>query len=227
MNDSAPITIRRNFPRPDPGDVQAFAGLSSGWAADANGRRGAMDYRLRPVTTVGLFAGVALTVATAPNDNLLAYAAVTVAQPGDVIFIATENFDGAAVIGDIFGGFARNKGVAAVVTDGLVRDLDGLEALGLPVFARGVSPNSPQKKGPGEIGGAITLGGLHIESGDLVVGDHDGVVVISRANIPSAVAALGEIRDKEQGAERAISAGATEPGWLAETLQRIGVREID
>jgi len=227
MTDKAPIAIRRNFPRPDSAHVKAFAGLSSGWAADANGRRGAIDHRLRPVTTVRPFAGVALTVATAPNDNLLAYAAVTVAQPGDVMFIATENFDGAAVIGDIFGGFAHNKGVTAVVTDGLVRDLDGLEALGLPVFARGVSPNSPQKNGPGEIGGAINLGGLRIESGDLVVGDRDGVVVIPRGEVPAAVAALAEIRLKEESAERAIRDGVTEPGWLAETLQRIGVREIE
>jgi 4-hydroxy-4-methyl-2-oxoglutarate aldolase len=227
VTDTAPITIRRNFPRPDPADVARFAGLCSGWAADANGRRGAIDYRLRPMTTVRPFAGVALTVATAPNDNLLAYAAVSVAQAGDVMFIATENFEGAAVIGDIFGGFAHNKGVAAVITDGLVRDLDGLEALPLPVFARGVSPNSPQKNGPGEIGGAITLGGLRIESGDLVVGDRDGVVVIPRMDVPAAVAALGEIRTKEKGAEQAIKDGVTEPAGLAETLQCIGVREID
>lgn len=226
MTDSAPITIRRNFPRPDPADVKRFAGLSSGWAADANGRRGAIDRRLRPLTTVRPFSGVALTVATAPNDNLLAYAAVSVAAPGDVLFIATENFDGAAVIGDIFGGFAHNKGIAAVVTDGLVRDLDGLESLGLPVFARGVSPNSPQKNGPGEIGGTITLGGLRIESGDLVVGDRDGVVIIARADIPAAVTALEAIRTKEEAADRAIRDGATEPEWLADTLQRIGVREI-
>jgi regulator of RNase E activity RraA len=227
MTDSAAVVIRRNFARPSAAEVAEVAGLPSGWIADANGQRGAIDHRLRPFTSVKPFAGIALTVSSAPNDNLLAYTAVSVAQAGDVLFLGTEEFDKAAVVGDIFGGFAKNKGVAAVVTDGLIRDVEGFESLGLPVYARGVSPNSPRKNGPGEIGTAITLGGVRIESGDLVVGDSDGVVVVARRDIPQMFEGLQAVRAKEAGADKRIAAGETEPAWLQETLKQAGVREID
>jgi 4-hydroxy-4-methyl-2-oxoglutarate aldolase len=227
MVDNAAVVIRRNFARPSEAEIAQVKGLPSGWIADANGQRGAIDYRLRPFTSVEPFAGVALTVSSAPNDNLLAYTAVSVARPGDVLFIATDEFEKAAVIGDIFGGFAKNRGVAAVVTDGLIRDVEGFEKLGLPVFARGVSPNSPLKNGPGEIGTAIALGGIRIESGDLVVGDSDGVVVVARKDIPQLLGGLKAVRAKEDGADKRIAAGETEPGWLQETLQRVGVRSLD
>jgi len=227
MAENAAVVICRNFARPSDAEVETVRGLPSGWIADANGQRGAIDYRLRPWTSVKPFAGVALTVTSAPNDNLLAYTAVSVAQPGDVLFIGTENFEQAAVVGDIFGGFAKNKGVAAVVTDGLIRDIEGFEKLGLPVYARGVSPNSPLKNGPGEIGTAITLGGIRIESGDLVVGDIDGVVVVARRDIPCLFEGLKAVRAKEEGADKRIAAGETEPAWLQETLKRVGVRHLD
>jgi 4-hydroxy-4-methyl-2-oxoglutarate aldolase len=227
MADGAGVIIRRKFARPSAAEVAEVTGLPSGWIADANGQRGAIDHRLRPYTSVKPFAGVALTVSSAPNDNLLAYTAVSVAQPGDVLFLGTEEFDKAAVVGDIFGGFAKNQGVAAVVTDGLIRDVEGFEKLGLPVYARGVSPNSPLKNGPGEIGTAITLGGVRIESGDLVVGDSDGVVVVARKDIARMFEGLKTVREKETGADKRIAAGETEPAWLQETLERVGVRQLD
>ncbi len=99
-----------------------------------------------------------------------------------------------------------------MVTDGLIRDVEGFEKLGLPVYARGVSPNSPLKKGLGEIGTAITLGGVRIESGDLVVGDSDGVVVVARKDIARMFEGLKTVREKETGADKRIAAGETEPG---------------
>ena len=78
---------------------------------------------------------------------------------------------------------ARNRGVAGFVTDGLVRDLDDLETVGLPIFAMGVTPNSPQRRGPGSVGLPIVCGGVSIATGDIVVGDRDGVVVVPRARI--------------------------------------------
>ena len=87
---------------------------------------------------------------------------------------------GAAVTGDLLMYVARNRGAAGFVTDGLVRDLDDLETVGLPTFAMGVTPNSPQRRGPGSVGLPIVCGGVAIASGDMVVGDRDGVVVVPR-----------------------------------------------
>ena len=83
--------------------------------------------------------------------------------------------------GDVMLGMARNAGIVALVTDGMVRDIDGLDGVGIPVFARGLTPNSPFKDGPGEIGLPIAIGGVIVEAGDLIVGDQDGVVVVARS----------------------------------------------
>ena len=71
---------------------------------------------------------------------------------------------------------------AAIVTDGWARDIEGIEAVGIPVFARGLTPNSPEKNGPGEIGLPVSVGGEVIEAGDAIVGDRDGVVAVSRTS---------------------------------------------
>src|SRR6185437_6515446 len=112
---------------------------------------------------------------------LAPWAALEIAKPGDVLVVATGEHLGHSVIGDVMVGLARNCGIVAVVTDGLVRDIPGIDATGLPVFARGVSPNSPWKNGPGEVGTPISLGGVIIDAGDILVGDSDGVAVVPRA----------------------------------------------
>src|SRR5690606_26363629 len=127
------------------------------------------------------------------RDNLAPYAALAFAKPGDVLVIATEDYEPASVSGDIMVGMARNAGVAGVVTDGMVRDIPGLDAVGIPVFARGVSPNSPQKDGPGTIGLPVVIGGLAIGPGDLIAADGDGVVVVPRETIAATAAALAEV----------------------------------
>src|SRR5581483_7052165 len=94
----------------------------------------------------------ALPCETGPSDNLAILAAISIAEPGDVVVAASDAFTGTAVIGDNVSALARNRGVAALVTDGLVRDTPGIIGVELPVFARGVTPNSCMRSGPGRVG---------------------------------------------------------------------------
>ena len=82
------------------------------------------------------------------------------------------------MIGDLLLGMMKNRGVVAFVTDGFVRDIPGLRAVGLPCFAAGVTPNSPVRSGPGTVGLPTVVGGVAVGPGDIVVGDQDGVVVV-------------------------------------------------
>jgi 4-hydroxy-4-methyl-2-oxoglutarate aldolase len=141
---------------------------------DAQNGQGAVDYRIKPLWPEVSFAAPAVTVDCGPRDNLSLFIAIEVAQPGDVIMLATGAYEGTSVLGDHVAAMAKNKGVVAIVTDGLVRDVEGLIQVGLPVYCRGVSPNSPYKSGPCEVGTSITLGGVTVASGDLVVGDRGG-----------------------------------------------------
>jgi 4-hydroxy-4-methyl-2-oxoglutarate aldolase len=227
MANAPALTVRRNFPRPSAALVDSLRGTPTGWIVDSNGRRGALDHRIRPLTETKKFCGVALTVHSRARDNLAPYAAIQFAQRGDIMIISADAYEEASVVGDILVGMAKTQGVAALVTDGMVRDIDGLNAVGIPVFARGLSPNSPFKDGPGTIGLPITLGGVTVNSGDLVFGDQDGVVVVARENIEAVIAALAGVRVKEAQMEKMVAEGALLPPGLDALIAEKGMRFVD
>jgi 4-hydroxy-4-methyl-2-oxoglutarate aldolase len=221
------ITIRKTFSRPDSADVAALTGVPSGYVVDARGRKGALDHHIRPLTDNTAFCGVAVTVQTRPRDNLACWTALEACKPGDVLVIACNNYEEASVIGDVFVAMAKNNGVVACVTDGMVRDIAGINEVGVPVFARGLTPNSPFKDGPGEIGFAVAIGGVTVTSGDVIVGDRDGVVVVPQGEVGAVLHELNAVREKEAKMESSVKSGQKMPPWLAEALQSKGVRYID
>ena len=147
IEEPPPLVFAPAIERPPSELVEGLRGASTSFIVDAMGGSGALDWRIKPIVGNSLF-GVALTCDCGPNDNLALIAACAESEPGDVLVAATGFFAGAAVTGDLLLGVARNRGVTGFVTDGLVRDLADLEALNLPVYAMGVSPNSPGKRGP-------------------------------------------------------------------------------
>lgn len=227
MADAPMFTIRRDWPRLDAATLKQFAGTPTGHLADAMGRQGALHHSIRAVWDSPPFVGSALPVWTTARDNLAPYAALTVARPGDVIVVAVSGYDQAAIMGDVMIGMFRNAGIVAAVIDGLVRDVQGIREAGMPVYATGVSPNSPFKNGPGGVGVPITLGGSIVEPGDLVLGDREGVVVCPRARIAETLEQLKLVRAKEAAMDKAVRGGARQPEWLAAALKEKGVRYID
>src|SRR5262245_15341706 len=111
------LRIRRTFPRPQRELVKQFENVLTGFIVDANERRGALPFDIRPLVMPCIFAGSALTVQSAPADNLAPWAALEIARPGDVLVIATGRCDTCSVFGDLLAGMARNCGIAALVTD--------------------------------------------------------------------------------------------------------------
>ncbi len=232
MIDEPPLlTIRRRPAAPAAGLLQPFLEAPTGWLIDAMAGRGAMDAAIKPlaaeVPAMRRFVGVALTCWCGPNDNLALLAAVALAEPGDVIVAASEGFAGAGMAGDLVAGMARNRGCAAIVTDGMVRDRDGIVAVGLPVFCRGVTPNSCVRSGPGTVGLPITAGGVPVATGDLVLGDADGVVVVPQARLAEVGARLAAVRAAEQAAEAKVRAGTTTMPEISELLDSDRVRWVD
>jgi 4-hydroxy-4-methyl-2-oxoglutarate aldolase len=201
--------------------------VPTGFVADAQVRRGAIDHGIRPILVPAPFVGAALTVATPPSDNLTPYAAISLAKPGDVLVVSAENCESAAVIGDIMVGMAKNAGIVAVITDSMVRDIDGLEQVGLPVYARGLTPNSPYKNGPGKIGFPVSIGNVVIGSGDIIIGDRNGVVVVPHATIADVLKALDSVKAKEKEMDAAVAGGATAPAWLPDYLAKNPIAFVD
>jgi 4-hydroxy-4-methyl-2-oxoglutarate aldolase len=175
--------------------------------------RGAVDWQIKPVDPGnGVFCGPALTAWAYPADIAAMFGALAEAQPGDVIMLACDGFTATAVIGDLAAGMMKNKGVAAFVTDGLARDRAGIIATGLPLFAKGIVPNSPALNGPGTVGAPVVLGGVHVCPGDIIVGDADGVVVVPQARAREVLETLGRIRTAEAAMEAQVKAGLTLSG---------------
>jgi 4-hydroxy-4-methyl-2-oxoglutarate aldolase len=123
-------------------------------------------------------------------------------------------------------GMARNRGVKGLVTDGLARDVAGILGVGLPVYCSGLSPNSPARNGPGSVGLPVIVGGVAIESGDIVIGDDDGVVVIPRRAANDVLARLSDVRAAESSLEAKVKAGLEIPDFIRFMLASDKIVEV-
>jgi 4-hydroxy-4-methyl-2-oxoglutarate aldolase len=211
MLDNPPlVTIHRGFRRPDTRWIDCFRGAQTSHLADAMDGRGALDYRIKPIDPANAsFVGPAITAFAYPADVLAVFAALSEAQPGDVIVCANDGYTKTAVIGDLAAGMMKNAGIAAFVTDGLARDRAGLITADLPLFCCGIQPNSPAMNGPGIVGAPITLGDVHVNPGDVIVGDADGVAVIPAHRLEVVFERLERVRQAETRAVQRVLEGAT------------------
>ncbi len=221
------LTVRQDFDRPSSDQIAAFQRIPTGFLVDAQNGTGALDYRIKPLTTDMAFAGSVITVHVEPRDMLAVQPGIALAQPGDVVLIETGGYHDAAVIGDNVAIMAKNKGVRAIVTDGLVRDVEGILAAGIPVFCAGVSPNSPYSLGPGSVGLPVAIKGVPIGPGDILVGDRDGVVVVPRSTTDAVIESLAIVADLEANFEKKVNDGATASDWVQELLDSDRTRYVD
>ncbi len=227
IDDPPLLTVRRIFPRPHAEELAVFKGALTGHVVDAMGGRGALDHRIKPIGEAESFCGTALTCEAGPADCLAVFGVLDVAKPGDVVLCATDSFSNTAVAGDLLIGMMKNSGIVAFVTDGLVRDTPGIRAVGLPCFASGVTPNSPAKTGPGSVGLPVVVGGVAVASGDIVVADEDGVVVVPHAKIGETIERLAAVRAAEAELEAKVKAGLKKPDFYAAMIPPSRVREVD
>jgi 4-hydroxy-4-methyl-2-oxoglutarate aldolase len=228
LKDPPLLTIRRQFERPGRNLIARLKGAQTGHIVDALEGRGALDHQVKPLDAERAhFVGPALTCEAGANDNLAILAALALAESGDVIIAACDAHSATAVVGDNVVMMARNKGIAAIVIDGMARDREGIVPVGLPVFARGITPNSCVRSGPGRIGLPIVCGGVAVQAGDVLVGDRDGVVVIPQSNLATIIGRLEEIRRAEEATQIKIRAGMTHLESVAELLASDRVAYVD
>ena len=220
IEDPPLITFRRPSRRPTPDELARLEGTPTGFVVDALGGRGALDARIKPVVPgQAAFCGVALPCQAGPSDNLAVFASLQFLEPGDVIVAAADGHLASSITGDLLLGMARNLGARAFVTDGAVRDVAGIEAVGLPCFAAGVTPNSPARNGPGLVGLPAVIGGVAVAAGDIVVGDADGVVVVPYERIGEVIERLAAVRRAEADLDSKVKAGLGLPDFVARTLE--------
>lgn len=229
LEDPPLLVVRKSFQRPPAAKLARLEGVQTGHVVDAMNGRGALDSAIKPVAPDrAQFIGTAMTCETGPSDNLAILAAIAVAQEGDVIVSASDGFLSTAVVGDILTLLAKNAGVRAIVLDGMARDSKGIVEVGLPVFSRGITPNSCVKSGPGRVGHAVVAGGVAVEPGDVIVGDRDGVVVVPQRQLDEVIARVEAIREAETKVIANISGNKlTTTESIAALLASDRVRYVD
>ena len=174
--------IYRQIPRPDPALVEALRGIP---VADLHDELSAVDRKvrllspaLRPIIKGVRIVGPAVTAFNSPGDNLMMHTALYYAQRGDILVFSNGGAPNGSLWGDNASIQARQRGVAGVVVDGPVRDVDGIRKYGVPVWASIISPTRPTKAMPGTVNLPISCGGVVVSPGDIIVADSDGVILI-------------------------------------------------
>ena len=153
--------------------------------------------------------GPAYTVKTMPRDNVLLHRAYAYAKSGDVIIVNCSGFYEAGYWGDLMSLGAKTKGINGLVIDGCVRDADDIEAMGFPVFSRGLCILGTSNHGDGFLNEPIVIGDVLINPGDIIIGDRDGVVVVPQNRITEAIEKSAAREAKEENVRRQLREGKT------------------
>lgn len=203
--------------------VQALQGLPSSVISDVMGRLVGTT-GLHPVNRSQVsVCGNAFTVRVRAGDNLLIHQALDMLKPGDVLVVDGEGDVSRALVGEIMMTSARMQGALAFVIDGAVRDVDAFETHQFPCWARGINLRGPYKEGPGSINVPVTVGGMLVNPGDIIVGDGDGLVAITPAE---ALAVAKKAHDKvadEKATIEDILHGRYSSAWVSIALKQKGV----
>jgi regulator of RNase E activity RraA len=225
------LKIKGNLRRPTDAQIAAFKGIQTGYVVDALFGGGALSSDIRPIGDGRdldcVAAGPALTANCGPADILATVAALKFIRPGDIVVSAFAAHQGCAAAGDRVAGMMKNNGAAGFVTDGPVRDYAGIVAVGLPLWCTGLTPASPFSKGPGSVGFAIQIGGQEVETGDMIIADRDGVVVVPFENIDAVIAAVRRVIEMEAELDARVADGLTIPASISELLASDKVEYVD
>jgi RraA family protein len=218
--------LRYEVVRPDPEIAEGLGKFETPEVSDLMNRLYTISSAIRVLTSEDhrIF-GPACTVKVYPGDNLAVHKSLDIAKPGDVLVVDAGGSPMNAVIGDLISTKARHRGVRGFVIDGLIRDLPAIRDLGdFPVFARGVTPIGPLHRGPGEVNYPISCGGIVVHSGDIIVGDLNGVVVVPKDLAGDILRRLRLRAEAETGYKEAVARGEFSNAWVDKLLEDAGVQ---
>jgi regulator of RNase E activity RraA len=215
--------LRANDIWPDATLVRRLACFDTPEVSDLQNRLYTMNVAIGPITPGLRIVAPACTVKVFPGDNLMVHKALDIARRGDVIVVDAGASTLTAVLGDTVCMKARHRGIAGFIVDGLIRDLPGILRLrDFPVFARGVTPIGPLQRGPGEINHPVSVGGIVVSPGDVVVADENGVVVVQREALAGVVERLETRAPAEEIYLAEVARGEFSNAWIDDVLDASG-----
>ncbi|MBT8412901.1 MAG: RraA family protein [Boseongicola sp.] len=221
------LTIKRNMRRPSEAQIASLQGVPSAVASDAMEGAGALDGRIAHVVGDQHIVGPALTAWSGAADLVALHACKRFITKGDVVIAAVDGHQGCAAFGDALGGMVANAGASAIVTDGPVRDLAGFVGIDLSVWATGTVSSTPYENGPGRVGLPVQIGGQQIDTGDMIIADMDGVVVVPFDQIDVVAERSKLILKMEADGDKAVKDGLVMPPSYDALLDSDRVKWVD
>lgn len=222
-------TVIRRIPRSTPEELNELREAGVATIHEAMGRTGLMKPYMRPIYAGARIAGNAITVLVHPGDNWMIHVAVELCGSGDVLVVAvsSENQDG--MFGELLATSLQARGVAGLVIDAGVRDVEDLTRMQFPAWSRCISAKGTIKATLGTVNTPVVCGGAPVNAGDVIVADQDGVVVVPHGSVTSTLAACRQRLDKE--AKKRVRLASGELGMDIEkmrpALESLGLRYYD
>lgn len=202
--------------------VAAFRDLPVANVSDVMSRLAGGGPQLHMRHGGGVLSGPALTVRTRPGDNLMIHKALDMAEPGDVVVVDAGGDLTNAVVGELMVAHAVYRGISGFVIYGAIRDAGAIRQGDFPVFSIGISHRGPYKDGPGSVNDTISLAGMTVAPGDLILGDEDGIIAVSRHEAQSIHDAAVWKAAAEEKQMRETITGTMDRSWVDRTLRDKG-----
>jgi 4-hydroxy-4-methyl-2-oxoglutarate aldolase len=221
--------VVREIERAAPDLVEGLGAAGSATVHEAIGRRGYLGPEIAPIQRGARVGGSAVTVLSHPGDNIMVHAAVEVCQPGDILVVAVTAPSTHGMFGDLLATSLMARGVRGLVIDAGVRDASDLNDMEFPVWTRHVSCEGTVKSSPGSVNVAVSIDGVIIEPGDVVVADDDGVVVVPREEAEWGLEKSNARLSDESRTRARLEAGELGLDFygLREKLDDMGVEFVD
>lgn len=211
--------VIRKIRRPSKELIKKFRKIPSSIISDCLNRYYGMNAEIRPIFQGIRLCGPALTIQSMAGNNMMSHLALTFAEQGDVLVIDGRGYLGNAVWGGVQTVYATQRGVAGLVLDGAIRDVEDMRKMRFPVFCKGITPAGPHKGWTDSINVPIQCGGIPVHPGDLIVGDDDGVAVVPIEHIKEIYRESVERMKKEKLWLKEIGKGKS-------SLDAVGLRKM-